>query len=162
LYAKEKEVDPTIINWSKYSSFPFQVVQQPGKWNSLGLVKFEFNNSHSVYVHDTPSRGLFNNSFRSYSHGCMRCQYPQELAKTILKYDSIGRKEPITSEVFDSIMKFERNYPIPLKNSVPIFIEYQSVVAYRDRMVFYIDLYNREKELVGKLKGKSEKRKVKS
>lgn len=162
LYAKEKEVDPTIINWSKYSSFPFQVVQQPGKWNSLGLVKFEFNNSHSVYVHDTPSRGLFNNSFRSYSHGCMRCQYPQELAKTILKYDSIGRKEPITSEVFDSIMKLERNYPIPLKNSVPIFIEYQSVVAYRDRMVFYIDLYNREKELVGKLKGKSEKRKVKS
>ena len=162
LYAKEKEVDPTSINWSKYSSFPFQVVQQPGKWNSLGLVKFEFNNSHSVYVHDTPSRGLFNNSFRSYSHGCMRCQYPQELAKTILKYDSIGRKEPLTSAVFDSIMKLERNYPIPLKNSVPIFIEYQSVVAYRDRMVFYLDLYNREKELVGKLKGNSEKRKVKS
>jgi len=152
LFAKEKEVDPTTINWSKYSSFPFQVVQQPGKWNSLGLVKFEFNNSHSVYVHDTPSRGLFNNSFRSYSHGCMRCQYPQELAKTILKYDSIGRKEPITSEVFDSIIKLERNYPIPLKNSVPIFIEYQSVVAYRDRMVFYIDLYNREKELVAVLK----------
>ena len=162
LYAKEKEVDPTTINWSKYSSFPFQVVQQPGKWNSLGLVKFEFNNSHSVYVHDSPSRGLFNNSFRSYSHGCMRCQYPQELAKTILKYDSIGRKKPITSEVFDSIMKLERNYPIPLKNSVPIFIEYQSVVAYRDRMVFYLDLYNLEKELVGKLKGNSEKRKVKS
>ncbi len=152
LYAKEKEVDPTTINWSKYSSFPFQVVQQPGKWNSLGLVKFEFNNSHSVYVHDTPSRGLFNNSFRSYSHGCMRCQYPQELAKTILKYDSIGRKEPITSKVFDSIMKLERNYPIPLKKSVPIFIEYQSVVAYRDRMVFYIDLYNREMELVAVLK----------
>jgi murein L,D-transpeptidase YcbB/YkuD len=82
----------------------------------------------------------------------MRCQYPQELAKTILKYDSIGRKEPITGEVFDSIMKLERNYPIPLKSSVPIFIEYQSVVAYRDRMVFYIDLYNREKELVAILK----------
>ena len=152
LYSKDKEVDPTTINWSKYSSFPFKVVQQPGKWNSLGLVKFEFNNSHSVYVHDTPTRGLFNNSFRSYSHGCMRCQYPQELAKTILKYDSIGRKEPITGEVFDSIMKLERNYPIPLKSSVPIFIEYQSVVAYRDRMVFYIDLYNREKELVAILK----------
>jgi murein L,D-transpeptidase YcbB/YkuD len=152
LYSKDKEVDPTTINWSKYSSFPFKVVQQPGKWNSLGLVKFEFNNSHSVYVHDTPSRGLFNNSFRSYSHGCMRCQYPQELAKTILKYDSIGRKEPITGEVFDSIMKLERNYPIPLKSSVPIFIEYQSVVAYRDRMVFYIDLYSREKELVAILK----------
>jgi murein L,D-transpeptidase YcbB/YkuD len=162
LYSKDKEVDPTTISWSKYSSFPFKVVQQPGKWNSLGLVKFEFNNSHSVYVHDTPSRGLFNNSFRSYSHGCMRCQYPQELAKTILKYDSIGRKEPITGEVFDSIMKLERNYPISLKSSVPIFIEYQSVVAYRDRMVFYIDLYNRDKELVEKLKGNSEKRKVKS
>lgn len=157
LYAKEKEVDPTTINWSKYSSFPFQVVQDPGQWNSLGLVKFEFNNSYSVYVHDTPSRGLFNSSFRSYSHGCMRCQYPQELAKTILKYDSIGRKEPITGEIFDSIIKLESNYPIPLKKPVPIFIEYQSVVAYRDRMVFYIDLYNREKELVGKLKGNSEK-----
>lgn len=155
LYSKEKEVDPTTINWSKYSSFPFQVVQQPGKWNSLGLVKFEFSNSHSVYVHDTPTRGLFNNSFRSYSHGCMRCEYPQELAKTILKYDSIGRKQPITSEIFDSIMKLERNYPIPLKNSVPIFIEYQSVVAYRDRMVFYIDLYNREKDLVAILKRES-------
>jgi len=155
LYAKEKEVDPTMINWQKYSSFPFQVVQQPGTWNSLGLVKFEFNNSHSVYVHDTPTRGLFNNSFRSYSHGCIRCQFPQDLAKTILKYDSIGRKTPISSEIFDSIMRLERNYPIPLKTSVPIYIEYQSVVAYRNNLVFYMDLYNREGELVEILKKKA-------
>jgi len=153
LYSKEIEVDPTTINWQKYnSSFPFQVVQQPGKWNSLGLVKFEFNNSHSVYVHDTPNRNLFKNAFRSYSHGCMRCEFPQELAKTMLKYDSIGRSKPLTAEKFDSIMRLEKNYTIPLKTSVPIFIEYQSVVAYRDRIVFYIDLYGRDKELMAILK----------
>ncbi len=148
LYSRDKEVNSTAINWKKYSSFPFTVVQQPGIWNSLGLVKFEFNNSHSVYVHDTPTRGLFRNAFRSYSHGCMRCEHPQELAKVMLKYDSIGRKEAFTSEKFDSLMNLKTNYSIGLKIPIPILIQYQTVVAYRDRMVFYFDLYNREEELV--------------
>ncbi len=55
-------VDPASIDWSRYRgqprSFPYQIVQSPGKDNPLGGVKFMFPNEHAVYLHDTPSRGL--------------------------------------------------------------------------------------------------------
>jgi len=152
IFSGEREINPESVNWQRLNSFPYTAVQQPGKWNSLGIIKFEFNNEHSVYVHDTPTKSLFNNAFRSYSHGCMRCQFPVDLAKTILKYDSIGRKEPFTAEKLDSILSLEKNFPIPLKNRVPIFIEYNTVVAHRDRLVFFMDLYEREERWINILK----------
>ncbi len=152
IYSGEREVNPESVNWQRLNSFPYTAVQQPGKWNSLGIIKFEFNNAHSVYVHDTPTKSLFNNAFRSYSHGCMRCQFPVDLAKTMLKYDSIGRKEPFTAEKLDSILSLEKNFPIPLKNRVPIYIEYTTVVAYRDRLVFFMDLYDREERWISIMK----------
>jgi murein L,D-transpeptidase YcbB/YkuD len=49
-----------------------KVRQKPGKQNSLGLVKFLFPNSFDMYLHDTPSKSLFNESSRAFSHGCIR------------------------------------------------------------------------------------------
>jgi len=63
------------------------VRQMPGPGNSLGFVKFIFPNAYSVFVHDTPTKGLFNRPIRTFSHGCMRVQNPWDLAKTLLKQD---------------------------------------------------------------------------
>ena len=60
-------VSPQSVEWSSYtgSTFPYGVVQRPGPKNALGLVKFLFPNKYSVYLHDTPSRQLFEKSDRS-------------------------------------------------------------------------------------------------
>ena len=54
--------------------------QKPGPTNSLGLIKFIFPNEHNVYLHSTPSQPLFSQSRRDFSHGCIRVEYPAELA----------------------------------------------------------------------------------
>src|SRR5690606_35463286 len=58
--------------------------QRPGKSNSLGRVKFIFPNSYNIYLHDTPSRNLFEEERRAFSHGCIRIQKPFELAEYLL------------------------------------------------------------------------------
>ncbi len=149
LYRNDKEVNPYSVNWSriKKNSFPYEVIQQPGPENSLGIIKFEFQNSFSVYVHDTPTKYLFTTDVRSYSHGCMRCQDPVDLAKTILDYDSIGKKRnDITSDSLDSLLTLGENYSIKLKDPVPIYVEYNTVYADREKFIFYLDIYKRDEE----------------
>ncbi|MEY4289648.1 MAG: hypothetical protein RLZZ30_1736 [Bacteroidota bacterium] len=148
---KDKEANPDKVNWKKIkaNTFPYTVIQQPGIDNSLGIIKFEFPNPFSVYVHDTPSKSLFNQSYRSYSHGCMRCEHPVELAKVMLQYDSLGTKgNPLTPDSLDSLLTLKQNYPIKLMSEIPIFVEYQTVVADRTGIYFHHDLYGRETALV--------------
>ena len=150
IYKGGVEVDPTTVNWKGIgqNSFPFKVVQEPGPRNSLGVLKFDFNNAHSVYFHDTPAKGLFGADVRAYSHGCMRTQHPVDLAKTILERDIVGRKEnEMISDSLDSLLARGNNYTIKLLDPIPIFVEYQSVTRNQNnRMIVYIDIYGRDEE----------------
>jgi len=58
--------------------------QPPGEKNALGRIKFMFPNNYSVYIHDTPSRALFGEERRAYSHGCVRIDDPFRFAETVL------------------------------------------------------------------------------
>ena len=75
-------VDPYAADWS--NPFQYRIVQQPGPDNALGAVKFMFPNKHAVYLHDTPSRELFNETQRAFSAGCIRVENPIELAEGLL------------------------------------------------------------------------------
>lgn len=59
------------------------VVQQPGKNNALGEMKIDMPNPHAIYLHDTPSKALFNTPVRAYSHGCIRTERAVELGMTM-------------------------------------------------------------------------------
>lgn len=149
VYRGDQQVNPYFVNWKKIkqNSFPYTVVQGPGPKNSLGIVKFEFHNNFSVYVHDTPSKSLFRADVRAFSHGCMRCENPIDLAKTILDYDSVGRKRnDLTRDSLDTLLFRAENYKIQLRNPVPIYVEYTTVYADRTELIFYIDIYKREEE----------------
>lgn len=151
---KNQEVDPSTVSWNRYSTFPYTVIQQPGTHNSLGIIKFEFNNPYSVYVHDTPKKNLFNNVYRSFSHGCMRCEHPVELAKEILFFDSIPKKRnPFKPDTLDTLLQHVENQTIPLLQAIPIFIVYETVVAEKERLIFHFDLYRREEEYIKILNG---------
>lgn len=156
IYRGKTEINPSSVSWKKYSkNFPYTVIQDPGPHNSLGIIKLEFYNSYNVYVHDTPSKSLFKRGYRSFSHGCMRCENPVELAKTILDYDSIRPKNRniFVRDSIDSILQREINFSIPLKKSIPIFVEYITVSATKEFLYFHLDLYKREEEYVKLLIG---------
>lgn len=154
IFRKDVEVDPKTVNWSKYKDhFPFKIRQEFGPKNSLGIIKFEFHNKYGVYVHDTPQRGLFKNDIRSYSHGCMRCEFPVELAKTILEKDSTRRgRNEITPLLLDSLFVVGENYRINLVDPVPIFVEYKTVTMTEKVLVFHPDIYNRDEKYLKLLK----------
>jgi murein L,D-transpeptidase YcbB/YkuD len=149
IYRGDHEVNPHEVGWKhvKENSFPYRLVQQPGTHNSLGIVKFEFYSNYSVYLHDTPSKNLFNRDIRAFSHGCIRCEFPDSLAKTILSNDSQRKKSnAIEGYMIDSLLKIRENRIIKLLVPVPVFVEYQTVFACRNSLIFYLDIYYRDEE----------------
>ena len=94
------------------------VRQPPGERNALGRIKFMFPNDHAVYLHDTPSRALFANTMRAYSHGCVRVDQPLKFAEIVL-----GRDQGWTEQrVRKMIGGDERTVHLP--KPLPIDIEY--------------------------------------
>ncbi len=150
IYGKSGEVSPSSVNWSKIKGgFPYKVVQSPGKSNSLGIIKFEFHNKYGVYLHDTPNKNLFNRDIRAFSHGCMRCKDPVDLAKIILDYDSIPKKRNYyTRDSLDTLITKAVHEELKLITPIPIYVEYITVTAGEDYPVFHFDIYRKEDDII--------------
>jgi len=108
-----------------------KLYQPSGRRNALGVVKFLFPNKYNVYMHDTPSKYLFNRTVRAYSHGCIRLEKPLALLNQ-LGYKYTNRK----------------NTWITLKNKIPVFVEYHTAWVNDEGIVqFSPDIYGYEKKL---------------
>jgi len=126
-----------------------QVRQKPGKRNSLGLVKFIFPNSFNIYLHDTPSKSLFEKESRAFSHGCVRVGKPRDLAITILKDDPTW-----TPERIDKAMNAGKESTCVLKNKIPVYLGYFTAwVNPQGEINFYEDIYGRDENLAKLLMG---------
>ncbi len=68
----------------EYEDGRLHIRQPPGERNALGRIKFIFPNDYAVYLHDTPSRSLFKDTRRAFSHGCVRVDDPLKLAVSLL------------------------------------------------------------------------------
>jgi murein L,D-transpeptidase YcbB/YkuD len=81
VYLQGTEIDPSTVDWTKISIShqPYKMVQDSGSKNSLGRIKFNFNNPFSVYLHDTNLKSAFKHHDRAVSHGCIRVEKPVEL-----------------------------------------------------------------------------------
>lgn len=119
------------------------VRQIPGRNNSLGLVKFIFPNSNSIYLHDTPAKSLFGRESRAFSHGCVRVGKPRDLAVKILENDKNW-----TPAKIDAAMSGKKETTYVLKNKIPVYIGYFTSWVKDDGSVnFYKDIYKRDKRL---------------
>ncbi len=141
-----RAVDPTGIDWASYLGrpLPYQIVQAPGDDNPLGRLKFMFPNSHDVYLHDTPSRTLFDKPERAYSSGCIRVEHPLELAVLLLddpaRWSADALREAIASGETRSVF---------VKRRVPVMLLYWTAVADDDGVVeFHPDLYGRDAQVL--------------
>jgi murein L,D-transpeptidase YcbB/YkuD len=83
-----RPVDPFMVNWATVSANDIQLRQPPGERNALGVIKFMFPNKYAVYLHDTPSKALFKNDYRAYSHGCMRVMNPWDFADVLFTQEN--------------------------------------------------------------------------
>jgi L,D-transpeptidase YcbB len=95
------------------------VRQLPGDDNALGHFAFMFPNDHAIYLHDTPSKDLFDEETRAFSHGCIRVEDPQSLAELVLGGESTGWTD---ERIEAAIGGKERT--VFLARPLPIHIEY--------------------------------------
>ena len=121
--------------------------QKPGPKNSLGLVKFLFPNSYSIYFHDTPNRELFSLSKRSFSHGCIRLGEPKKFAEYLLRFDPSWNSKSI-----DSAMHLSTEKWVAIKKPVPVFIGYFTAWVDKDgQLNFRKDIYGHDEKMGEKL-----------
>jgi len=127
-----------------------QVRQKPGIRNSLGLIKFMFPNAQNIYLHDTPSKSLFERETRAFSHGCIRVKKARELALTILKDDKNW-----TPAKIDAAMNAGKESTYSLQRKIPVYIGYFTAwVNDNGEINFYDDIYKRDENLYKLLIGK--------
>lgn len=123
------------------------VRQRPGKRNSLGLVKFIFPNSYSIYMHDTPSKSLFGETDRAFSHGCIRVMEPVKLAEFLLGNQKNWNKERIVGA-----MNLGRERYVALTRQVPVYIAYLTAFCDRGNVLnFRNDIYNLDEPMAASL-----------
>ncbi len=144
-----KEVSP--YEWNPARANNYKYVQKPGYNNSLGLVKFNFANRHSVYLHDTNHRDYFVKTYRSLSSGCVRVENPLVLTKQILT--EINPEKWSGGEI-DSILKQEKTKTVSVKDTVNVYLFYWTSWIENDKLQFRDDIYELDKALFQKLRNR--------
>lgn len=111
--------------------------QEPGPENDLGRMKFLFPNAHNIYLHDTPADHLFEESRRTFSHGCIRVADPEGLAR----YLFAEAAEPAPSELPGFLADTERTR-VDITEPIPVHVYYLTAWATEEGTVhFHPDIY---------------------
>ena len=138
----------TPQEWDPENSKSYRYVQVSGYNNSLGLVKFNFPNRHSVYLHDTNHRDFFSREYRALSSGCVRVENPLLLAEKILHNEDEGWE---TKEI-DSLISKKNIKTVPIKNSINVYIFYWTNWYTKEGLQFREDIYNLDQKLYASLR----------
>ncbi|MCE1187529.1 MAG: L,D-transpeptidase family protein [Ignavibacteria bacterium] len=170
VFQNGKSIDPSTINWKKYSpsNLPFMFEQDPGAGNALGKIKFMFANKYSIYLHDTPTRPPFAAAVRAVSHGCVRVEKPLELVNFILSGNNSPDPDDILCELAikpanaDKIAKYNARIKagrtpktkyFSLSRPIPVIVDYFTSWADEDNKVhFSPDVYQKDIILARMLK----------
>jgi murein L,D-transpeptidase YcbB/YkuD len=143
-----RNVDASTINWRTADVRSYRFYQPPGGKNVLGFVKFMFPNKHSVYMHDTPTKSLFTQTKRAYSHGCIRVRNPRKLAEVIL-----ARDRGWSSGNVGSAIQSGKNQHVNLKRHLPVHISYFTArVEKNGRVTYFSDLYGHDSRMISAMK----------
>jgi len=138
------------VDWDQVGPgrFPYIVRQRPGPWNALGMVKFIFPNPHFVFLHDTPSRELFDREGRAFSSGCVRVEEPFVLAEKLF-----DEPRKWNQESFQEILDSGETKTVRLEKEIPVFLMYLTAeVDGKGGIRFFDDIYGRDETLIKALK----------
>ncbi|MEZ5797096.1 MAG: L,D-transpeptidase family protein [Paracoccaceae bacterium] len=133
------------VNFAAYNAknFPFALRQPPSDGNALGKVKFMFPNPYNIYLHDTPSKSLFAQDVRAYSHGCIRVADPFDLAHVLLSLQSDNAEEE-----FASALRSGQETTVKLAQPLPVHLVYYTAYPEgKGRIGYRRDVYGRDARL---------------
>lgn len=135
-----KVLDPAQVDWSQKDLYAYTYRQAPGTSNALGSVKFMFDNSFNIYIHDTPSKELFANEERALSSGCIRVERPLDLAAYLLKH-----KAEFTPDRIGQIVRSGKTTTIFLDERPNVYLLYWTAwVDSNGVFQFRKDVYERD------------------
>ncbi len=143
--------DPSSIDWDDVDSadLSYRVRQRSGENNSLGLVKFMFPNRFNIYLHDTPSRELFNRPLRTLSHGCVRVENPHQLADFVLDGQD-GWDQGKIREAMEN-PKAKRGQMVSLEHPVPVYLLYLTSFVRDGELHIRNDPYGKDRRAMRRL-----------
>ncbi|WP_367714564.1 L,D-transpeptidase family protein [Nitratireductor sp. GISD-1A_MAKvit] len=141
--SKGRRISSSAVNWGQYGrNVPYSVRQKPGPRNALGELKILFPNRHAIYMHDTPSKSLFQRDTRAFSHGCVRLADPRAMAAAVLDIS--------VEQVAGLIEKGDRSRPTRRKveRRIPVYVGYFTAWPEVDgEVAFHGDIYGRDQRL---------------
>jgi len=131
-----------------------RIRQRPGAQNALGDIKFIFPNNDNIYMHHTPSVGLFQRDRRDFSHGCIRVEDPVALAEFVLKDEPEWTREKIREAMENGTSK-----TIRIKNPIMVVIAYATAIVKQrgGAIYFYGDIYGHDRQLKAALQKYSQR-----
>ena len=138
-------LNPDSVKWKTFSrdNFPVRLRQREGRENSLGRLKFIFDNRYAVFLHDTNAPQLFRHAVRTFSHGCIRVEEATRLAHYFVTGE-VGKRSPIVQRYLDQ----EVRHTIDLANPIPIHIRYFTASERKGMLVLADDVYRKDERLI--------------
>jgi L,D-transpeptidase YcbB len=145
-----REIDPLSVDWSSSDIRKYDIYQPPGGSNVLGELKFAFPNKHTVYMHDTPNKNLFDEASRPFSHGCMRVRNPRRMAEILLAED----KGWDAAKIAELLATGPDNNEVQIEKKIGVHITYFTAwVDDKGELQTARDVYGHEKRITQALAG---------
>lgn len=145
-----KRLDWRTMDWRTLDIRDYEVVQPPGRNSAMGVVKFSFPSQHTIFMHDTPDKWMFNSKQRTLSHGCLRLRNPLRVAELVLADDKgwdaakvaeLAKSGPLHNEVL-------------IEKRIPMHVAYFTAwVDDKGTLKTYSDIYGHEKRVTQALDG---------
>jgi len=142
VYNKEnQELQPEQINWRSMEALNYRFRQDTGgDFNSLGVVRININNPYGVYMHDTPSKGVFGDDFRFVSSGCIRLQNVRDYVAWLLKETPGWDRDHI-----DEVVRSGERVDVKILPQVPVYWVYVTAWGSPDGATqFREDIYQKD------------------
>lgn len=138
-------LDHDSLDWKNFNknNFPVSLRQREGVDNSLGVLKFVFDNPYAIYLHDTNARRLFQNKARAFSHGCIRMEKAIDFAHYLVT-GNVGER----SARVEKFLKEKRRHTVDLANPINIHVRYLTAEVIGEQIYVYKDLYKKDRALI--------------
>jgi murein L,D-transpeptidase YcbB/YkuD len=140
-YKDGELVNSPTVDWNSADVSQYSFKQNPGADNSLGQIKFIFQNPYAIYQ-----------DMRAVSHGCIRVQEPMKLQEFLLNDKSKSEEIVKETESASNGAVLEARW-VNIKDPIPVFISYYT--AWTDdkgNLISSKDVYGYDALLMPKFK----------
>lgn len=111
-----------------------RIIQRPGPQSALGKVKFDVQDRYAIYLHDTPSKSLFDSADRHLSHGCVRVADAVGFAHIIASMTN-------TTDELDAKLATDDTRTVALGQDIPVRLIYETAYVKDGVVRFVPDAY---------------------